>query len=85
MCGINLAFACHLAVEGMEKEAFRLLEAVYRIVYKEKGLWFRTPAAWNANGDFRAIMNLRPLVIWAMEHKCEMPRAGRIDAEQVVP
>ncbi len=80
LCGINLAFACHLAHVGMEKEAFTLLEAVYRIVYQEKGLWFRTPAAWNAAGDFRAIMNLRPLVIWAMEYSHE-GTSGRLGAE----
>ena len=77
LCGINMAFACHLLHVGMQEEAFKLLSVVYKMVYQEKGLWFRTPAAWNANGDLRAIMNLRPLVIWAMEHEYEMAKVRK--------
>ena len=77
LSGINMAFACHLLHAGMKDEAFKLLAAVYRVIYQEKGLWFRTPAAWNSNGDFRAIMNLRPLVIWAMEHEYEMAKVKK--------
>ena len=33
----------------------------------ERGLWFRTPEAYDANGNFRASIYLRPLAIWAIE------------------
>lgn len=66
LSGINISFACQLLTAGLEAEALAVLEAVYRTIYEEKGLWFRTPAAWNERGDFRAIMNLRPLVVWAL-------------------
>ena len=67
LSGINMSLACQLAHFGENEKAMNILKALYNTIYIEKGLWFRTPAAWDKNGDFRAIMNMRPLVIWAME------------------
>ena len=33
----------------------------------ERGLWFRTPEAYDRRGNFRASLYLRPLAIWAIE------------------
>jgi len=65
--GLNVSFAALLLDAGMEKEAFDLLHTLYSVVYERFGLFFRSPAAWTPDGRFRAIMNLRPLVIWAFE------------------
>ena len=66
LCGINLAYAAHLRQVGLGEQAETVLKTVHDILYNGRGLWFRTPAAWNDKGDFRAIMNLRPLVVWAL-------------------
>ncbi len=75
LCGLNISFAGQLLDAGFEKEAFELLRAIYGVVYERFGLWFRTPAAWTVAGRFRAILNLRPLVVWALEF--ERPGGGR--------
>lgn len=72
LSGINMAFAGHLQQSGLKREAMAVLSSLHEAIYRGKGLWFRTPAAWNGDGDFRAIMNLRPLVIWALEYPDEV-------------
>ena len=67
LSGINISLACQLDHYGEKDKALNILKAIYNTIYVEKGLWFRTPAAWDKNGNFRAIMNMRPLIIWAME------------------
>jgi non-lysosomal glucosylceramidase len=37
------------------------------VIYESKGYWFRTPEAWDVNGNFRASMYMRPAAVWAME------------------
>jgi len=37
------------------------------VTYQTKGYWFRTPEAWEIDGNFRASMYMRPAAIWAME------------------
>ncbi len=69
LSGLNISFACQLLDAGLREEAFGVLQAVHDVVYREFGLWFRTPAAWTRDGRFRAILNLRPLVIWALEQE----------------
>ena len=53
--------------EGMKDEAFQTAWGVYHVVYETKGYWFRTPEAWNDEGNFRAPMYMRPAAVWAME------------------
>jgi hypothetical protein len=40
---------------------------LYHVIYESKGYWFRTPEAWDVNGNFRASMYMRPAAVWAME------------------
>ena len=40
---------------------------MYNVTYQTKGYWFRTPEAWEIDGNFRASMYMRPAAIWAME------------------
>ena len=40
---------------------------VYHVTYETKGYWFRTPGAWEIQGNYRASMYMRPAAIWAME------------------
>ncbi|MCK5802549.1 MAG: hypothetical protein KAI66_06935 [Lentisphaeria bacterium] len=69
LSGLNMSFAAQLLDRGCRQEAFEVLKALHDVIYRRFGLWFRTPAAWTAQGEFRAILNLRPLIIWAFEYQ----------------
>ncbi len=69
LSGLNMSFAGHLLACGQRDEALAVLAALHDVIYRRYGLWFRTPAAWRDDGVFRAIMNLRPLVIWGVEYQ----------------
>jgi len=49
---------------GLDAEADGIDDALNHTLYEVSGLQFRTPAAWNAEGNFRAPNNLRPLASW---------------------
>jgi non-lysosomal glucosylceramidase len=67
LTGLNMSFAGQLIAWGMTEEGLAVLRSLHTQIYDRYGLWFRTPAAYTADGNFRAIMNLRPLIIWALE------------------
>jgi hypothetical protein len=65
----------------MHDEAFHTVWGLYHVIYETKGYWFRTPEAWEVNGNFRASMYMRPAAAWAMEmmpdqSKSAGPRTG---------
>jgi len=64
--GTTYALAAAMLKRGLIEEAWRTAWGVYRITYG-RGLWFRTPEAWDRQGGFRASMYMRPGAIWAME------------------
>ena len=66
--GVTFALASLLKAEGMAQQADKTAWGVYNVVYVKKGYWFRTPEAWNHNGDYRASLYMRPLAIWSMEY-----------------
>lgn len=54
-----------LAQYGLGDEARSLADKMVAFQYGRSGLQFRTPAAWDAHGHFRAPLNMRPLsVAW---------------------
>src|SRR5713101_7628919 len=55
------------AHQRMRDEGYRTAWGLYHMIYDSKGYWFRTPEAWDVNGNFRASMYMRPAAIWAME------------------
>lgn len=65
--GTTYMLAAHMLRRGLTEQAWDTAFGVYHVVYEQHALWFRTPEAWNENGDFRASMYMRPLSIWAME------------------
>jgi len=65
--GTTFGVASHMLSEGLRDEAFKTAWGVYNVVYEKKGYWFRTPEAYDARGNFRASMYMRPAAIWAME------------------
>ena len=65
--GTSYGFAALLLSEGMRDESYRTAWGLFHVIYEGKGYWFRTPEAWDVNGNFRASMYMRPAAIWAME------------------
>ncbi len=65
--GTTFGLAALMLSEGMKDEGFRTAWGVYHVTYETKGYWFRTPEAWEIEGNYRASMYMRPAAIWAME------------------
>jgi non-lysosomal glucosylceramidase len=61
LVGSSWLFCAMLRFYGLEKEAAKVAAVLSGIVYRESGLQFRTPAAWDSEGFFRAPLNMRPL------------------------
>jgi non-lysosomal glucosylceramidase len=51
----------------MRDQAFHTARGVYNVVWKDRGYFFRTPEAYDAHGNYRASMYMRPGAIWSME------------------
>jgi non-lysosomal glucosylceramidase len=64
--GTNYALAAFMIGRGLVTEGWETARGVVETTY-ERGLWFRTPEAYDADGNFRATIYLRPLAIWAIE------------------
>ena len=64
--GTTYALAAFMIGRGLVDEGWETARGVAEVTY-ERGLWFRTPEAYDADGDFRAAIYLRPLAIWAIE------------------
>ena len=63
--GVTLALSNLMELRGMKKESMQTAYGVYNVVYEKKGYWFRTPEAWDENGNFRASLYQRPAAVWA--------------------
>ncbi len=73
--GTTYALAAQMIGRGLVEEAWRTASGAARVTY-ERGLWFRTPEAYDADGNFRASLYLRPLAIWAIEDALRRGRDG---------
>ena len=73
--GVTYGLAALMIHNGLTDLAEATAWGVYHTVYEEKGYWFRTPEAWNANGDYRATLYNRPMAIWGMQHAYDLQRS----------
>ena len=65
--GTTFGLSALMLANGMNDEAYRTAWGIYKVTYEKKGYWFRTPEAWDLNGNYRASMYMRPAAIWALE------------------
>jgi non-lysosomal glucosylceramidase len=65
--GTSYALAAFMIGRGLADEGWETAAGVVRTVWQERGLWFRTPEAYDRAGNYRASLYLRPLAIWAIE------------------
>jgi len=71
--------AAFMLGRGLVNEAWQTARGAWNVTYN-RGLWFRTPEAYDENGNYRASLYLRPLAIWAIEHALRQ----RTDGEPAV-
>jgi non-lysosomal glucosylceramidase len=64
--GTTYALAAFMIGRGLLEEGWETARGAAVVTY-ERGLWFRTPEAYDRRGNFRASLYLRPLAIWAIE------------------
>ena len=73
--GTTYALAAFMIGRGLVEEGWDTARGAAEVTY-ERGLWFRTPEAYDAHGDFRASIYLRPLAIWAIEEALRRARGA---------
>ncbi|MFX1482053.1 MAG: non-lysosomal glucosylceramidase [Promethearchaeota archaeon] len=66
--GTTYALAAFMIHLGLVEQGLKTAFGVYKMTYRDRGYWFRTPEAWTELGNFRASMYMRPLSVWAIEH-----------------
>jgi non-lysosomal glucosylceramidase len=76
--GTTYALAAFMLGRGLREEAWATAWGAYNVTYN-RGLWFRTPEAYDEAGNFRASLYLRPLAIWAIEHAIPSRGAASYD------
>jgi non-lysosomal glucosylceramidase len=64
--GTTYALAAFMIGRGLFEEGWETARGAASVTY-ERGLWFRTPEAYDRRGNYRASLYLRPLAIWAIE------------------
>ena len=64
--GTTYALAAFMIGRGLLEEGWETARGAAAVTY-ERGLWFRTPEAYDRRGNYRASLYLRPLAIWAIE------------------
>jgi non-lysosomal glucosylceramidase len=74
--GTTYALAAFMIGRGLLDEGWLTAEGAVAVTY-ERGLWFRTPEAYDVDGNFRASIYLRPLAIWAIEEALRRSRSTR--------
>jgi len=74
--GTTFGLASIMFLEGQNNAAFDTMKGVYEGIYNTYGLWFCTPEAWLANGQFRSLGYMRPLAVWAF-HWANIIRAKK--------
>src|SRR4029079_1309692 len=72
--GAAYALAAFMIGRGLVDEGWETARGVVATTY-ERGLWFRTPEAYDAAGNFRASIYLRPLPTGAIEEALRRQRA----------
>lgn len=71
--GTTYALAAFMLGRGLTDAGWETARGAASVTY-ERGLWFRTPEAYDVRGNYRASLYLRPLAIWAIEEALERRR-----------
>jgi non-lysosomal glucosylceramidase len=72
--GTTYALAALMIGRGLVAEGWETARGAARVTY-ERGLWFRTPEAYDRDGNYRPSLYVRPLAIWAIEEALHRQRS----------
>ena len=72
--GTTYALAAFMLGRGLDDEAWQTARGAWNVTWN-RGLWFRTPEAYDGDGNFRASLYLRPMAIWAIEEALRRRRS----------
>ncbi|MER3458453.1 MAG: glucosylceramidase, partial [Chloroflexota bacterium] len=75
--GVTYALAALILGRGLKEEGWATAWGAVNVIYN-RGYWFRTPEAYDVEGNFRASMYLRPLSLWAIEHQLSVIHRRRM-------
>jgi non-lysosomal glucosylceramidase len=75
--GTTYALAAFMIGRGLLEEGWETARGAAAVTY-ERGLWFRTPEAYDRRANFRASLYLRPLAIWAIEEALRRSRTSAV-------
>jgi non-lysosomal glucosylceramidase len=64
--GTTYALAALMIGRGLVSEGWETASGAAKVTW-ERGLWFRTPEAYDVDGNYRPSLYVRPLAIWAIE------------------
>ena len=78
--GTTYALAAFMIGRGLVHEGWQTARGAARMTY-ERGLWFRTPEAYDEDGNYRASLYMRPLAIWAIEDALERLARTAVNGE----
>lgn len=77
LLGSAWMFAAMLAYYGLPAEARAVAGSLRDVLHGGTGLQFRTPAAVDGDGRYRAPLNMRPLAAWWLLAQARAPRPPR--------
>ncbi|XP_051118072.1 uncharacterized protein LOC127242544 isoform X2 [Andrographis paniculata] len=78
--GVTYAAAATMIHAGMTEQAFATAAGIFITGWSEEGFGysFQTPEGWTTNGNFRSLIYMRPLAIWAMQRALLNPKVGLV-------
>ncbi|CAM8975329.1 unnamed protein product [Rhodiola kirilowii] len=85
--GVTYAVAASMIHENLLDIAFQTASGVYEAAWSEQGFGyaFQTPEAWNTEGQYRSLVYMRPLAIWAMQWALTHPTKPLSEKHETKP
>ncbi|CAM8982136.1 unnamed protein product [Rhodiola kirilowii] len=85
--GVTYAVAASMIHENLLDIAFQTASGVYEAAWSEQGFGyaFQTPEAWNTEGQYRSLVYMRPLAIWAMQWALTHPTKPLSEEHETKP
>jgi non-lysosomal glucosylceramidase len=70
--GTSWGVVAGMIQEGLAQQAGEIGASLVDTIWNTDGLWFRTPEAWEANGNIRAPYYMRATSAWAAKHAYDL-------------
>ncbi|MFQ6622258.1 hypothetical protein Gotur_003126 [Gossypium turneri] len=83
---LKVKLAASMIHEGLVDMAFQTASGIFEAAWSEEGLGysFQTPEAWNIDDQYRSLLYMRPLAIWAMQWALSTPKLPKQEPKPAV-